>query len=156
MARRKQESSGSGLMWGLLAVAGLGVAGGVAYAMSSGGGSASPAERGYEVLDGCGGVKVLDDAKAMAFAEAAGARSSNLAGDPAAWIGEAANALGSTSLCGIDSYPIESLGFVVRLLVAYLRGAAKAGRVPQLAADTIISKLKAIALAKGVPEKDLA
>lgn len=151
--RRRKEESSNGLLWGLLAVAGVGAAVGVAYAMS--GPSASPAERGYEVLDGCAGVKILDDAKAMAFAEAAGAKSSNIGADPQGWIGQAANVLGSTSLCGIESFPVSSLGFIVRLLQAYIRGSAKAGHVPQEMADKLSMGMRTIALAKGVPEKDL-
>lgn len=136
-------------------VVALGLAGVVVYAVA-GTSTVAPAERGYEILTGCSGVKILDETKALAFAAASGAKASKMApGDPAAWIAEAANALGSVSLCTIDAFPPSALGFIFRILRAYITGANTAGKLPVGLAEQLISGMRTICLTKGVPEKEL-
>lgn len=149
---RKKASNGA--LWGVLGVVVVGAVGGIAYAMTRE--HTSPEQRGYTFLSGCAGVNVWDDSKAMSFAAEAGSKSEDFSENPQGWLSQVAGDLGVSSMCSVENFPPAALGFVVRLLGAYIEGSAKAGHVPAPIAESLIENLKLIALAKGVLEKDLA
>lgn len=142
----------NGWLWGLAGVAVVGAVG--AAVALSGESPAVATERGYKFLPGCGGIEVSDEPRAMAFARSAGTKASKL-GDIEAWAGEASEALGGGATCTVESYPVSSLGFLFRLVRAYVLGAVDAQQLLKEQAQMIVSAIRVTLLARGVAASEL-
>lgn len=124
------------------------------------------AQAGFMWLPGCEGVKIVDEAKAMAWAKDLGRRAAHsvMRADeklvlvdrlaqravPGAAVLHNLVAFLGTPECELGRFPKPALGFLFRLLRAYLQGAGESNFLDAATAATWIENLRKEVLALGV------